>query len=149
LIKAAGRFAETTTNIFCVINTRFTAHDFIEFMVHLCEKYEQETVLVTVPVSNIERRARSALSGKVAVEGRYYDRAGTLAATFHDVTFARVEAYFAGVGGQEFMLVPDQDAGKDETAYYIKTWHDVYSVTGRCLAERNFRRLKEGGGGGE
>ncbi|MDR0220589.1 MAG: hypothetical protein LBI54_04180 [Lachnospiraceae bacterium] len=146
LIKAVGRFAETTTNIFCVINTRFTTRDFIEFMIHLCKKYEQETVLVTVPVSNMERNYRGLLPGEVTVEGRYYDRAGTLAATFNDVTFAQVEAYFARVGGQEFMLVPDQDAGKDDTAYYIKAWHDVYSVHGRCLAEQNFRRLKEGWG---
>jgi hypothetical protein len=116
------------------VNTKFTKRDFTEFMVHLCKKYDQDTVLVTTPVSTVPRTTRSALQGKITTDGVYYDRDGCGTMSITDAPTSAISGFFARIYGKMLTFT--------ESEYVEAPGYDVHGVGGRRLAEWDFAALR-------
>lgn len=134
-IKAQGGFIENsgtydeqrvTEDTFCVIDNRFPVKDFIELMVYLCGKYEQESVLITVPVYNKSNKALS-------VDGYYYTANGDIDMQFDNATVQDAELYFTNIHGKDFVLSSVQE--------YQTEGYNLRSVQGNAKGHADFNAL--------
>lgn len=127
-IENSGTYDEqrVTEDTFCVINNRFPVQDFIDLMVYLCGKYEQESVLITVPVRNKSNKALS-------VKGYYYTADGSIDMQFDNATVQDADLYFTNIHGKDFVLSSVQE--------YKTEGYDLQSVYGNVMGHVDFKKL--------
>lgn len=126
--KKAGtddEFIDVVEDTYCIINSCMDPDDFIEFMVGLCKKYDQESVLITTPVDHIGRMTRERA---LNIIGAYYYKDGKPHETFNNANLSTVEKYFTKVHGKKFALSnKEPEAVKGSVI-------DIYSPYGRHAA---------------
>ena len=145
-VRVRGRYVETTANgdkvdvtedTYCVINIALPPEDFIDLMVRLCKKYEQECVLITTPVDN-----RGVLTNRNVfnIIGEYYYRDGKAHDTFDGAKLSDVAQYFTKICKHKFTLYTNEEPEVVEGSV-----HDIFSAYGRHSAHlrylKNYNRL--------
>lgn len=135
-IKAFGGFIErgenpdgvrVTEDTFCVVNNGYRTEDFIKLAVSWCKKYDQDSVLVTIPTQDKTR------NHAINVIGRYYDQNGNIDMQFDHANVQDAQDYFTNICGKDFVL-SSTDISVSATEY------EPYSGTaGYIKAMRRFK----------
>lgn len=147
-IRGIGHYLETRTDddgiaqdvpvqekSYCIINNKWLNDHFREFMVHLCNKYDQDSVMITYPPKNPDNEY------DLTVTAEYLDKNGNITGKAKDVSTQDVGEFFTHYGSRK------PGAGKDFKVNYqeIESCEHISSkpqgfVRG-LTADTNFKNL--------
>ena len=99
---------QVSEDSFAIINNSYSTSNFIDLMVEWGRKYNQDSVLVTIPnldfdgeISRIALENRQKYGVKDIV-GKYYDQSGNIVGTLSDISYNDVEEYFTKIKNKPF-----------------------------------------------
>lgn len=135
---------EVEENTFAVYNNKFRPEDFIEFMVKLCGKYNQECVLVTDSVyKDDEGRTRyygykrGPVNYNMEISSKYLDRDGNIVSSFEGITINDVQEYYTKIFGKKFAFTESLDIIGENFKFQTNT------VTKVAMAVSNYKKIKD------
>lgn len=120
---------------YCVINNKYATDKFVDIAVALCKKYDQESVLITFPVTENPRTTRSK-QRIIEIVAKYYDKSGEVVAEFNRASVQNITEYFTKIANKKFTLYNTEDGAITESI-------DVYGVAGRYLSNKAYAQRKQ------
>lgn len=112
---------------YMVVNNQYILSEFVSLCTYWCRKYNQDSVLVTVPV-------KKDGSSAIQVTGRYYDKNGDVVQEYNSVSVGTVQEYFSSMYGKDFVL-----SSCDLECH--TSGNGVHTVNGRRTSQERFRDL--------
>lgn len=131
-VDLKGDSREVTEDTFCVANNKYTDEDFVNLMIDLGVKYDQDSILITFPNKTGGRKVAD-------ITGRYYctsTRTGTIGQVldeFDHLTQSDISEYFTKLYGKSFTL---ERISSDISGEYVSSIGS--SVNTRFLASNRF-----------
>ena len=134
---------EVEENTFAVYNNKFRPEDFKSFMISLCNKYNQESVLITDAIYKDEKGTlryynyrRGPKEYEPFISSKYYNGKGEIVARFNGLTINNVQQYYTKIFGKKFAFTENLDIPNENFTFTTNSHSKV------AIASNNYNKVK-------
>ena len=99
-----GESREVTEDTFCVANNKFNDEDFVNLMIDLGSKYDQDSILITFPKKEKDERKVTSIIGRYYCTSPRTGNVGEVLDEFDNLSVSDISEYFTKLYGKSFTL---------------------------------------------
>jgi len=128
-----GESREVAEDTFCVANNKYSDEDFVNLMIDLGVRYDQDSILITIPNKSGNDRKTADITGRYYCTSTRVGTIGEILDEFNNLSVSDISEYFTKLYGKSFTL---EKISSDITTDYVSSIGR--SVNTRFLASQAF-----------